>query len=247
MVSHEKRFIFIHIPKVAGTSIIGSSKIKTRLGEYVFKQPSEDYSINNLPFHPDDNNKFDPPSAHMRASDYVKYGHVTETEFETYFKFAFVRNPWARIVSEYKYRGHMNQYSFKDFLFKYIPKPSWNDQYCHIIPQYDFLYNSEGKLLVDFVGKLENLQKDYEKVCQKLDIQKHTILHENKSSGFFQRDNNWELIARNILRYIQGSLNGQRKANTFSKYTEYYDDESREFVAKLYKNDIESFNYKFGE
>ena len=140
-ISNKLQCIFIHIPKAAGTSISGSSKVKTKLGEYAFEKPKEDYSMNNLPFHPDDNNKFDPPSSHMRASDYVKYGHITEIEFKTYFKFAFVRNPWARIVSEYKYRGHMNHYSFKEFLFKYMPNPSWSDQYCHIIPQYDFLYN----------------------------------------------------------------------------------------------------------
>lgn len=247
MISHSKKFIYVHIPKVAGTSIAGSSKTATKLGEYAFKQPKKEYSISNLPFHPDDKNKFNPPSAHMRVSDYVKYGHVTETEFETYFKFTFVRNPWARIVSEYKYRGHLNHYSFKEFIFKHMPSPSWTDEYCHVIPQYDFLYNDKGNLLIDFVGRFENLQEDYDKVCQFLDIPKHAILHENKSSGLLQRDNNWEIIARNTLRYIQGILNGQRKANTFSNYTEYYDSASREFIAKLYQNDIECFNYKFGD
>ncbi len=247
MISHKKKFIFVHIPKVAGTSVVGSSTIKTKLSEYAFKQPKKDYSINNLPFQPDDKNKFDPQPNHMRASDFVKYGYVTEIEFETYFKFAFVRNPWDRIVSEYKYRGYMNHYSFKEFLFKHMPNPSWSDQYCHIIPQYDFLYNGEGKLLVDFIGKFESLQEDYDKICQMLDIPKHTMSHANKSSGLLQRDTSWRMITKNSLRYIRASLNGQRKANTFSKYTEYYDSESREFIAKLYKNDIETFDYKFGK
>jgi len=240
MFSHSKKFIFVHIPKVAGTSITA----KDSIGKYgEFELPEVNFSLSNLPFEPDDHNKFDPQPPHFRAYDYVKYGYVSEEQFNTYFKFAFVRNPWARIVSEYKYRGHANRFPFKEYLFHRFPYPSWADEYCHVIPQYDFLYDSQGKLLVDFVGKYENLKKDFDEICLKLDIPLQDLPHANRSLSLSQRNRDWVQLARNI----KGFLNGQRKANTFSHYTEYYDDESKEFVTKLYQNDIKAFGYEFGK
>jgi len=243
VLSRKKNFIFVNIPKVAGTSIARTLKVK--FGN--IKDDSEFVSlVNNLPFDPDDDKKFDPQGPHLRALDYVKYDYINQAEFDEYFKFAFVRNPWDRIVSEYKYRGHYNKYSLKEFLFHHMPRRCWSDEYCHIIPQYDFLYDSNGKLLVDFVGKFENLQEDYDKVCEKLNIEKHMVLHQNKSSGI-RRNTNLLRVVKAMIRDMEGFLNGKRKANTFSHYTEYYDDESRDFVAKLYKNDIKYFNYEFGK
>lgn len=230
MISHENKCIFIHIPKVAGTSIVEAIKDSTR----------QEKPKGLLPFEIDDD-KFDPPPPHLRASDFLKYGFVTQEEFRTYFKFAFVRNPFDRIVSEYKYSRHPAFYDFKTFLFSHFPKPSWTDAYCHIIPQYDFLYDRNGKCLVDFIGKFENIQADFIKICDTLGIHQKLLPHKNKSLSFFRRDN----TPLQILRTIRGLLSRQQKKNTYSHYTEYYDKESKEFVAKLYKKDIETFGYDF--
>jgi hypothetical protein len=104
---------------------------------------------------------------------------------------------------------------FKSFLFKHLPRPNAGDKYRHIISQYDFLYDNKGKQLVDFIGRFESLQKDFNFVCGQLNILNSALPHRNKSRN--------------------------RK-----HYSEYYDLESREFVANLYQKDIKLFNYTFG-
>lgn len=234
MISHTHKCIFIHIPKTAGTSLTG-----------ILSDPQPNNKTAQLlrPFKPDDN-KFDPPPPHFRAHDYVKYDQITPELFHSYFKFAFVRNPWDRIVSEYKYRMHAHRYSFKKFLFEHFPIPSWNDKYCHVIPQYDFLHDENGNLLVDFIGRFENIQDDFAYVCDKLNIKEIILPHRNKSTSIFdKRDNN----LNKILHSTRAKFSINHRKNTFKRYTDYYDTESIDFVANIYKNDIETFGYEFGD
>ena len=233
MISHENKCIFIHIPKVAGTSVIRVFADKNR--EAVERDP--------FPFTAEQD-KFDPPPPHMRAHDHVKFGLATQEEFDSYFKFAFTRNPWDRIVSEYKYRGYVRLYPFKEYLFQHLPKPYWGDNYCHIIPQYDFIYDATGNNLLDFVGKFENLESDFAYVCKQLSIADASLPHTNKSLSIFtRRDNN----LRTMLKTFRDLISINRRRNTFSHYTQYYDKETIDFVAQLYKNDIDKFNYDFGQ
>lgn len=257
MFSHKYKCIYIHIPKTAGVSIrhfLGMS----------FKPSDQLYTI---PFQPDDH-KFNPPQPHLRAEDYLKYGMVTQEEFDSYFKFAFVRNPWERIVSEYKFRGWPQRLDFKTFLSKCLPKPSWTDEYCHIIPQYDFIHDAKGNLLVNFVGRFERLHEDFKVVCQKLGIASSPLTRKNTSGSFFRQrwlkslgrlagggnnlnmcEHPWQTPRglRLITEKMIYLLSIRRRRNTFPHYTEYYDDESREFVALLYQKDIKTFGYKFDE
>lgn len=233
MISHENKCIFVHIPKVAGTSIVSifDDKVKTK---------SENRLL--LPFCTDAN-KFDPPPTHLRITDHVKYGHVSKEMFDEYFKFTFVRNPWDRIVSEYKYRRHASRYDFKTFLFERFPEPLWSDEYCHVIPQYDFLYGKDGQCLMDFIGKFENIQHDFNVVCSELGLPDKKLVHKNRSFSLFRRDNN----IYQALKTIRDYFSVEQKKNTFSRYTEYYDQESIDFVTQLYRKDVETFGYKFGE
>jgi len=234
MISHTNKCLFVHIPKVAGTSIIEVLQDKD-FNEKSTQKNAAPFSANDF--------KFDPPPPHFRASDYVKYGQLTQKQFENYYKFSFVRNPWARIVSEYKYRDHARKYPFKDFLFKHLPTPAWRDEYCHIIPQYDFLYDEEGNCLVDFIGKFENIQQDFHQVCKSLDLPETQLPHSNQSQSLFHL--RYDAGFCELLKRVRGKLSKRQRQNTFSNYREYYDQECIEFVAELYKNDIQAFQYEF--
>jgi len=231
MISHSLNCIYIHIPKTAGTSVIQTLK----------RADSSEHSMarQTFPFEPDDN-KFSPPPPHLRAVDYI---NLDKEKFDRYFKFAFVRNPWDRIVSEYKYRRHAGRYSFKEFLFNHLPAPSWSDEYCHIIPQYDFVYGDNDKLLVDYVGKFENIDNDFKDICDKLEIAEIKLPHKNRSLSLFRRENS----LYQVLRTIKDTISIKQKINTFEHYTQYYDSETIKYIETLYSNDIRAFNYHFGE
>jgi len=172
--------------------------------------------------------------AHLSAAEYVECGHMTAGEFSSSFKFAFVRNPWARLLSEYRYRNYFHHRSFKDFVLHKMPSPGFDDKYRHVMPQYDMLYDKEGNLLVDYVGRFETLQQDFDRVCEKLAIEDSRLPHRNPS----------DKKSRDLKRKLKNLLfmNGENRHHSL---TDFYDDETRDAVADYYRKDIETFGYQF--
>lgn len=68
----------------------------------------------------------------------------------------------------YKYRRVFREMSFHDYVTELLPKfVDGNDNWFHR-PQVDFVNGADGAALVDFVGRFENLQGDFSKVCETL-------------------------------------------------------------------------------
>ncbi len=234
MICAEYRCLFVHVPKTAGMSI---EHVFLRLMGLTWETRAP------LLLRGNDDPRLGPPRlAHLTAGEYVTLGHLTPEQFESYFKFSFVRNPWDRIVSEYKYRGYPVKIDFKTYLFKHLPPPGWTDTYCHIVPQYDFLYDEAGKLLVDFVGRYENLQADFDRVCARIGIPSTPLPRVNRSLEEIRPG-----TLRERRRQLRRAIWSRERQYTFGHYTEYYDDESREFVGRLFRKDVEAFNYAFGD
>jgi hypothetical protein len=171
---------------------------------------------------------------HLSASEYVQCGHISAQDFAESFKFSFVRNPFTRILSEYRYRNYFSHRSFKDFVLNKLPKPGWDDKYRHVMPQYDMLYDRDGRLLVDFVGRFESLQQDFDQVCERLGITDSTLPHMNKSD---KKSRDLKRKVRNLV-YMNGE-------NDYRGLADFYDDETRAAVANYYRADIEAFDYEF--
>ena len=224
MISDFDKCIFVHIPKVAGQSI-----------EQFFLERAGLNWHSRAPFLLKKNKKptLGPPRlAHLTAQEYVELGYISDEKFSQYFSFSFVRNPWDRVVSEYKYRKY--PFSFNDFLFKKFPTPSDDnyehglDAYRHVLPQADFLFDAAGEQLVDFIGRFERLKDDFHYVSEKVTGLKAALPHKNKSDTS---------IAKKLSNMI--------KRSDYSHYSSYYNDEARAFVAEKYKRDIEMFGYSF--
>lgn len=234
MICPQYRCVFVHIPKTAGNSI---ERVFLGLVGLTWEARSA------LLLRPNFDPRLGPPRlAHLTAREYVTCGHLTPEEFRSCFKFAFVRNPWDRLVSEYRYRGHPRRIDFKRFLFERFPTPGWTDTWRHVCPQYDFLHDDRGRLLVDFVGRFERLQADFDIVCDRVGIPPTTLPHSNNSRDAGRPANAWQHLKR-----LKRSFRNREAQHTFPHYTQYYDAESRDYVGQLYRRDIETFHYAFGE
>jgi len=152
--------IFFHIPKAAGTSVC-LSLFGCQTGHLNFN------SLYN--------------SNPQKAS--------------TYFKFTFVRNPWSRLVSAYHFLqaggmyesdkvwadNNIKAYSeFSDFVYKWVNQENVNS-FTHFIPQHKFISDENGVIRADFVGKTENIQKDFQVVSSILGLDAK-LQHSNKSN-----------------------------------------------------------------
>ncbi len=224
MVSHKHRFIFIHIPKTAGTSI------EKAFGHFeTISQSVQDHrTIRELePLNRAFgklNKKENMFILAKRVRDQVRgiYNSnlkpitVNDQEFDSYFKFAFVRNPWSRVVSWYKnvMRDELHQKEhkvtkncgFEEFLEKHT------NQWA-LRPQLFWLKNSSGELGVDFVGKFESLEQDFSKACERIGVD-HVQLP----------------------KMLDGNI---------GQYANYYNQRTRKIVSELYAEEIEMFEYAF--
>jgi len=240
MICHHYKCIFIHIPKNAGQSV-----------EHVFlKLLDLDWETRApLLLRYNDQPELGPPRlAHLKAREYVPCKYLTQEQFDDYFKFAFVRNPWDRMVSIYKYFGWDRYVGFKTFVVKKLAKV-WRDNYWFVGPQSDFVCNENGDVIVDFLGKFETLDADFDHVCRQLGLPSTELPYINKSA---KQKVKLSFDAKDALKYARWlyrmrTIPSIKVVPGFDNYQDYYDDECREVVADLYKTDIQLFGYQFNQ
>ena len=233
MICHHYKCIFVHIPKNAGQSV-----------EHIF------LNLLNLTWDTraplllryNDNIELGPPRlAHLKAEEYVRYKYLTQDMFDNYFKFTFVRNPWSRMVSIYKYLGFNKKLEFNVFLKGTFKNTIFNEKNWFVGPQSNFVYSANGDLLVDFIGRFEDLQNSFEYVCKQIGLPATQVPHINESK---ENDSAFSRNSKNFVRNISRRIT-EKKISSYKTYQEYYDEESIELVAELYEKDIELFKYDF--
>ena len=152
-INHEHKFIFIHIPKNAGTSIRNSFEIEGYDKKVVKKNWPHDTCL--------------------EIKDYCG-----EEVWNEYFKFAFVRNPYDRLVSyyhfhkspQYRHPSRANKGTFKWWLRKGIDSNIKKTQSSYL--------NSE----IEYVGRYEDLQDDFNIVCANIGIEPYILPKWNVST-----------------------------------------------------------------
>ncbi len=234
MICHHYKTVFVHVPKTAGQSVeqvfleLVGLTWETRAPLLLRK--------NTVP-------ELGPPRlAHLTADEYVRCKYMPQEQFDSYFKFAFVRNPWDRMVSCYKYLGMPLELEFKQYLTGRFLTKEWKNMYWFARPQSEYLYDESGRLLVDFVGRFENLQADFNKVCERIGIAVTELPYANKSETKPVKSTSTLATVKKLLSPFDSAVTEKPR-----RYQDYYDDESRDLVAELYKKDIELFGYRFDQ
>ena len=153
-----KPVMFIHIPKTAGISI------------YETLLPTCEMSF----------------LMHCTSWQYRK--HFGHEQWEAAFKFCFIRNPWEWLVSFYKYHNAEHKHititnrPFDRWIMEVVGNvPKASRQHEHQLDQWQYFTDAEDNLMVDFIGRFENLQHDFKHVCKCIGIDNIELLHKNKS------------------------------------------------------------------
>lgn len=154
----------------------------------------------------------------------LRHGHITlaqvqpfldPADFQSFFKFGFVRNPFDRFVS---YCAFMTR---DQDIFEREPQRVMHHllfdapPHDHILfqSQHQYLVGADGALISDFVGRVERMQHDYDEVCRRIGIASRPL----------------------------DKVNASRRGD----YRDYYNQQLIDGVAKLYARDLELFDYDF--
>lgn len=212
MIFWNTQSVFIRVPKTASTSIL-YSLLECSEG----CTPAEFNKVFDRSKPPSLYNGFDGDPNHVSYE--VLKNNTCERDrklLNSYFKFAFVRNPFDRALSIYKYiqkqetvkcrESFVISSTFKEFVSTNLINNTakdgiwFSDQYTQVKD-------------CDFIGRFETLQDDFDIVCQKLGIVRKPLPIKNQTSH--------------------------------KHYSEYYDEETIGIVAKKYHSDIIRFGYEF--
>jgi len=192
-----KQFLFIHVHRTGGTSVTEALTRVLTKSRLAFVGPGCNAIM----------------SQHASVRQIQK-----EYDISKVFKFAFVRNPWDWILSQYTRalnaavpHGHpfevTHGLSFREYILKGV---------CHQvydgIQQHDFLRGRSGQIEIDFIGRYERLQADFTEVLSRIGLSVD-------------------------LQHIN--------AQPHEPYRDAYDDEMIEKVRGFYRDDIELFGYLF--
>ena len=222
MLSHLHKFIYVHIPKTAGTSI------ETAFGHHEPGRLNQDHRTIR---------EIEPLSNVLRnlhrtetLEALAKRGRnqfrrltdgyfetATPAQYDSYFRFAIVRNPWDRCLSWYKNvmrndwlrkpLGIDESCSFDYFMRNY--QNQWG-----LRPQTYWVENSAGAVSLDYVGRFEQLEDAFDHICTRIGVTRVEL-------------------PKMLVKHGR------------TDYRTEYDDSLKEYVGRLYAREIELFDYQF--
>lgn len=210
------KILFVHIPKTGGTSI-------ERFFDFCH---AENFWFDRWDRNRDAFVKLHRPKCSSSKLVYEPQHYPVEVlknlidDYDDYFKFTFVRNPYTKLLSEYFWRENKHFATHDDF------DPEHFDFWCKVMladlnnshkePQVNFIDHTVG-----FIGRFERLEADFNVLLELL---------EKKSTGFSGYRNK-------TLPVIHST--GLDKSSIIP----YILRKTKKRIIKTYKQDFKRFNY----
>ncbi|HHC74145.1 MAG TPA: sulfotransferase [Thiothrix sp.] len=174
LISNTHSFIFFHVAKVAGISIREALMPYTQEPQR-FRMRRPPRTINGKA-----NALYEIWESVLLHATAQQTQKALPDAFNHYYKFAFVRNPWDWQISMYHFLLKQTQNTHYDLIKSF---PSFRHYLEWVVSekkpfpkgatklQKTMLVDNKGNLMVDYIGRFENLQQDFQSVAQHLGIQ----------------------------------------------------------------------------
>ena len=234
------KVLFLHVPKTAGTSI----KAALKDSKNILTENNKIIQNSNF-FHAHHLNVMN-----FKMSNSLRFRLILGKEnWDKLWKVAFVRNPWDRYVSNWKWltrkeslypkkgwsargwKGQDGDISFEDFVRQielcYTDSKvlhDYNHDKWHLRNQIEHLCDPDGKIMVDHVARYENLEEEFYLICKKAE-EEFSLPYLNHTGHYSGEDKVYEPLKEH--------------------YSKYYNEELKQIVSDRCVADIEAFNYKF--
>ena len=209
MVSHRYRFIFVHIAKTGGTSV------RRALARYKYRHPLDLLQVLT--------SRLSGMTRHRLGCKFPRHARLVAAHemlprelFAAYFKFTFVRNPWDLQVSSFHHLHREHPDLVKDLgdfstFVRHKLDPDREPNYLldlAAVVQSDCLKDVDGRYTADFIGKTENLQEDFNHVCERVGLSPFNLPHARKATdrkayATYYNDAIRNLVARHYAEDIE--------------------------------------------
>ena len=266
-VLHNNNAVFLHCYKTGGiyvesilhyydtldrTNILSLQNIKSK-EDYEFKSKEEEEKYNNFDgfLNLKEVEKYGIFGYHVKDPILNKLYKMTETKWNNYFKFTFLRNPYDRAISSFeflkkKYKNNLkliknenkdeNENIIKQYheIINNFNETNFHDFFCHrekfkisyienhaYLTQYQMCKNTFNDVKIDYYAKYENLNEELIFILHKI--------------GITDIDKHLLFIKKN--RFINESLNKK-------EITSYYNEESLKAINELFADDFEHFGFQ---
>ena len=212
LLSIKHKFLFVHIAKTGGTSV-RSALTRLRWRDPYYWPMFLCSRLSHL-------------TGHRIGAKFPRHAKVIAAKemlpaevFDRLFKFAFVRNPWDLQVSSFHHirreRPHLMKgiRKFDEFLRYKLDeeRPYQFHLDTSIEQQVDYLVDLTGEIIVDYVGRYERLEDDFQIICERIGL--HPLALPHKRKAFDRADD----------------------------YRRYYNEQTAGMVAERFRHDIEAF------